>query len=104
MIPAGARGEITFEVSEATTKFIAHIVEKVSRRVVGRFAFPAKTGYTLLAKTGNNYSGVISADVTILAHEESLDIELKPFISDDLIPIGIAPIDRIQRNTLEGVE
>jgi hypothetical protein len=104
MIHAGSVGEITFTVSEATTKFIAHIVERVSRRIVGKFAFPAKTGYTLLTKVGNNYSGIISQNVTILAHEEKLDIELKPFISDTLIPIGDAEIARVKRNTLEGVE
>ena len=105
MIPAGFRGTITFTVSVATTAFIAHLVETKSRRVLGSFAYPTKTGYQLLTKLGNVYSGIVTEAMTIRANEGGLSIEVKPFISTNDIPIGIGEIEeRLKRNTLEGVE
>lgn len=47
---AGDKGSISFNWTGTTEQMAAHIVEKVSRKVVGKFSFPARV--RIEAKTG----------------------------------------------------
>jgi hypothetical protein len=101
---AGARGAITFTYDGASTQMVAHLVERVSRNIVGYFSYPARTDYQLLTKLGNVYSGVLTEAMTIKANQVDLDIEIKAFVDTDSKPIGVGEVGKFLDNTVKKID
>jgi hypothetical protein len=102
---AGDKGSISFNWTGTTEQMAAHIVEKVSRKVVGKFSFPAREGYQLLTKSGDNYTGKLTPEMTIKANTVGIDIEIKAFIDDENYASGRAEIaHEVIDNTLKSLE
>lgn len=100
----GVRIAINFTVDGTTTEFVAHLVERVSRNVIGLFSYPARTGYETLTPSGNNYSGVLTEAMTIKAGTQPIDIEIKAFVSTDNIQIGVGEVARAVDNTVKSIQ
>jgi len=98
---AGCRGAITFTYSGESNQMVAHLVEKVSRNIVGYFSYPAREGYQLLTKDGYVYSGVLTEAMTIKANEVDLSIEIKAYVGTNEIPIGVADVGKVVDNTVK---
>lgn len=102
-IYAGSKGSVTFNVNQATEQFIAHLVVKRTSEIVGKFSYPIREGYQTLIKVGNNYTGYLTAEMTMNIANEQIKIEVKPFINGHTAPIGAAEIRRIADNTLKSI-
>lgn len=100
-IYAGSTGTINFRVSTEIIGIVAHLVVKRTNEVVGRFAYPAKDGYQLLVKTGNDYTGRLTAEMTENISTEQLKIEVKPYVDELTSPIGAADVRMVIDNTLK---
>ena len=102
-IYAGSKGSVTFNVNQATEQFVAHLVVKRTNEIVGKFSYPARDGYQTLTKIDNNYTGYLTAEMTMDIATEQIKIEVKPFINGHTAPIGAAEIRRIADNTLKSI-
>ena len=102
-IYAGSKGSVTFNVNQATEQFVAHLVVKRTNEVVGKFSYPARESYQTLTKVNNNYTGYLTAEMTINVANEQIKIEVKPFIDSHTAPIGAAEVRRIADNTLKTI-
>lgn len=97
------KGSITFYVSEATQQFVAHLVVKRTSAIVGKFSYPAREGYQTLAKSDNNYTGYLTAEMTSNISKETVIMEVKPFIDENTAPIGAVEIANIIDNTVKSI-
>ena len=98
---AGSKGSVTFTVNQTTDQFVAHLVVKRTNEVVGKFSYPERDGYQLLLKVENNYSGYLTEGMTASIANETVRIEVKPFINGHTAPIGAADVRQIADNTLK---
>ena len=85
---AGGKYPVTFAYDREVEAFYALLVEKRTRRVIAKFRYPTETGYSVLAKEGNNYSGSITQAESLRMGSEPLVWELKVKVNGTLIPVG----------------
>lgn len=92
MIPEGSLFPVTFTPDHATEGIVVHLITKVSKVVIAKWAYPEREGYTLLTKTENVYTSVLEKEKTINKPNEELRIEIWEDISGTLKPIGIGDV------------
>jgi hypothetical protein len=100
----GSKGIITFTVDVSTDQAVAHLVVKRTGAIVGKFSYPERTGYNLLEKDGDNYTGYLTSDMTLNLDNEILRLDFKAFIGTTIAAQGKSDITKIEDITTKSVE
>ena len=99
-----SRGPIVMSVDTDTDQCVAHLVVKRTGKIVGKFSYPQRDGYELLAKDGNTYTGNITKAMTLSLDNEVLRLDFAAFVNSNIKAQGKADITRIEDITTKEIE
>jgi hypothetical protein len=100
----GSGGTFTITITDTFQQVVALVVGRGSRKVAAKFAYPARTGYTTLAKSGDDYSAAMTETETLAANAELHDVEVKMFIDDNERPVGKGELEILEISEAGKVE